>query len=310
MGKLNIRKERYSSPLALEPKWKENLRRITRKINKVDTATRQQRYAMKGILYRKPKDTNKINDKCQRLNPKIWLMVLGFVIFTLSAFSAFTHLVSDDILKIALPWALGLKGVPLWLDVIGIICGTWMFCTHPMRYHGHGILNIKQRTSSADTHELDMKTFEKKYSDLYSAIQSILKIECIADPKSMMITEMRGMDRLIEAVSCGYVDMSFSPYHCSHTAGSRMIRRFGLSQTNIRDINDRYDDAVGKISDISQIWESESLGLGGVRIPLYSLEEREVEILIDKIRALGDKLCLESAIETYMSGVPVEDVIA
>lgn len=116
MGKLNIRKERYSSPLALEPRWKENLRCVTRKIDdifaKIDASTRQQRYALKGILYRKPKDTNKINDECRRLNPKIWLMVLGFVIFTLSAFSAFTHLVSDDILKIALPWALGLKGVP------------------------------------------------------------------------------------------------------------------------------------------------------------------------------------------------------
>lgn len=154
-----------------------------------------------------------------------------------------------------------------------------------------------------------MKTLEKKYSDLYSAIQIILKIECIADPKSMMITEMRGMDRLIEAVSCGYMDMSFSPYHYSHAA-SHIKRRFELSKVDIKEINDRYDDAAEKISNISQIWKSESLGLGGVRIPLHSLEEREVRALIDKIRTLGDKLCLEGAIETYMSGVPVEDIIA
>lgn len=278
--------------------------RIDKLIDKLDTSTIEARDKVKALLYRKPKESNKFNSQYKRLCPKAWMMVLGLLFVSASAFCLCAHVVPATVFEATVPWLSWSTNIPLWCCIAGIGVGMWMFITHPLRYHGHGVLELKHPISKdIGRDSIDDETMRDKYHRLYS--RSISKFVTFSRirPSSMYTTEMRGLDSLVEAVSFGHVQMDFSPY-LNHGSCKK------LTKAQRKEIYARYDDAIEKMSAISEIWASKSTGLGDIRIAMFSLEPSEVQMARDNITAFGEKLGIESSIAAYMDGVPLEDVIS
>lgn len=277
---------------------------IDKLVGKLDTSTIEARDRAKALLYRKPKETNKFNSQYKRLCPKAWMMVLGLFLVPVSMFCLCAHVVPLSAFEATVPWLSWCASVPVWCCIAGIGVGMWMFITHPLRYHGHGVLELKHPISEdIGRYSLDDETMRDKYCRFYSeSISKFITFSRIR-PSSMYTTEMRGLDRLVEAVSFGHVQMDFSPY-LNHGSCKK------LTQAQRKEIYARYDDAIEKMSAISEIWASKSTGLGDIRIAMFSLEPSEVQMVRDNIIAFGEKLGIESSIAAYMDGVPLEDVIS
>lgn len=304
-----------SSRFGEESKWEKTLHKISKQLGhilqSIGDATYPFRYKAKDILYKTPNEKKLLNSDCGRLCPKAWLVALGLALAAFATFSFVLRLVPDEVVLQIVPWALTLKQLPIWACFLLALLGGWMVGTHPMRTRKHGVLDFEKKRLDEMwwSRDVDRDTIENKYLTLYcKAISNI--VQTVQPPsQSMMYAEMRGCDILIEALTFDAVPMDFSPYHPANTH-KRDAMTENLSRQDIKDMYQRYDDACKKAYDIVQIWTSKSTGLGDAKISVHSLEASNMREVSDAIRELGDKLGIESSIDAYMSGVPIEDLIS
>lgn len=75
-----------------------------------------------------------------------------------------------------------------------------------------------------------------------------------------------------------------------------------------RAFSKRCDEFSKELNDIIQIWSSRSVGLCGNKIVLNEAEKLEESF--EKIQTLGRNIGIDTGIQSYYEGVPVEDICA
>lgn len=265
-------------------------------------------HPIKEALFRfpTPGKKNKLNN---RMRPKLFVSFIGFALISLSAiclaYAIAKATPSGACVSDYIPWLSFLDAIPAVVWIFTALLGTWMMSStpHPNREHG-----VFRGLPARPERRFGDSGFCSRYDKLSESASRIFDVrDSFIGEGTWSYGIWEGIDDVVEAMSFGYIPIKeFSVAQegtpCYDLKGSRKEER---------EICAKYDDAIEKFGGIMDIWSSQvGLSLRHATFYLTSFRDYDRTEKLAEIAALGKQLGVEEAVDAYMSGVPLEDVMA
>lgn len=269
-------------------------------------------FPMKRILYKTSKNKT-INNECERLSPKTPVIVSGIILVLLSAALFSIQIIPQEVIAMTIPGLSFAHAVPIPVSVMVFLLGVWMTASHPMKGRGHGVIDYYFLTGEPydvkEARKLD--TIENKLLPYYQKMYTImLDLLYPSGGKSLFKhflwgSECEGVDEIIKALTFGHIDVpSFSCFSKKKSEQGQM------TDDEIQAMTDKYEEATKAFADIMQIWRASFASGQETRFVIYEVRPWRINDTLDDITRVGRAMGIEDAVNAYMAGVPVEDVLA
>lgn len=268
-------------------------------------------FPIKRVLYKTSKNTT-INDECERLSPKTLVIVSGIILVLVSVSLFSVQIIPQEVIDITIPGLLFVHAIPIPVSIMGFLLGVWMTASHPKKGRGHGIIDYCFLTDEPyDVKEARKRdTIENKlfpyYQKMYASMLDLLypsgKSLC---KHALWDSECEGVDAIVKALTFEHVDVpSFSYFSKKKSEQGKM------TEDEIQAMIGKYKEATKAFADVMQIWRASFAFGQETRFVIYEVRPWRINDTLDDITRVGRAMGIEDAVNAYMAGVPIEDVLA
>lgn len=253
--------------------------------------------SLRAVLYTPVKSHN--DNLSRRLCFKWQIQVVGWLIIAFSIICMFFCMLHSSPLIAQYPALLALDNIyPVWISLF--LFGTWIVCSRPNADGSHGIV---EKANNLERHLLNASRYRKCISTEYQLIVELLTILIRFNSKDVLWKDEEAAIRhMVEKLSYGHVHLPNDRY-VKEVENSENVDEYFL-------MKEQFDRARDTLADILTIWSSR-LGLNGQQFHMtFIADGSDKNDRMDKICEIGRALGVEDAINAYMKGVPLADLLA
>lgn len=265
-------------------------------------------HPIKKALFKLPRSCKR-NEMNGRMRPKMFVLIAGLALVALSSlclgYAIAKYAPSGSSIETHLPWLAFAGAAPLPIWIATALLGTWMMSSTPHQNREHGILNAMvanpERTFSADS-------IVSKYEKLSNSASKMFQVrDSFIGDSVRHFGIYNGIDDIVEAMSFGTIPIKeFSVAQ----EGTPCYALKGSKESEKR-IYARYDEAVKHFDDIMDIWTSKmGLSMYHTKFAMTSFRDFDRAKKLEEIAELGRQLGVDQTVSAYISGVPLEDILA